>query len=171
MCTSLASVCSYCVQAHAWLRSLCLLLSLYLLYDELCLYFVKRPTLVSETKSRTENQLFPVITVCLLDGVDSAILAKLGYTATASPSHDYFFGNFMPFRNISDFSFVGWSGDGQHSKPLELMERAMLVQNTSLVSKARFSFKSSTEGSAAASFYKASKLITSNIFSMPLCFS
>ena len=150
------SVNKLCLQQNIWLRLLCLLVSLYLLYEELFLYMVKRPTLVSETKTRLDTQLFPVLSVCLVDGLDLKFLLDQGYEFSNSPAHEYFHGNFVPFRNKSGLPFHGWSGSGKeghlYRNSVEMMKRAMLIknQNASFILKAKFTLRSFNGGSNAA---------------------
>ena len=122
------------------LKLFCFLLSLWLLYGELFLFFVEKPTQSSEKKIKIDKISFPAISVCLVDGLDTQYLEGNGYGIGNVVAHDYFVGNFLSFRNITKVPFFGWSGV-MDMDPMEMMNRAMLVQNRSIISKAKYSVR------------------------------
>ena len=72
-----------------------------------------------------------------MDGLDTKYLEENGYGIGNVVTHDYFVVNFLSFRNITKVPFFGWSGV-MDMDPMEMMNRAMLVQNRSIISKAKF---------------------------------
>ena len=77
------------------------------------------------------------------------------YGITNVITHDYFVGNFLLFRNITKIPFIGWSG-ALDMEPMYMMRRAMVMQNRSITSKAKFSVK---ENSVASICEAAVKLM------------
>ena len=57
-------------------------ITIYLLYDELRIFFIEKPTLSSTTKSRLRPGNYPDIIICPVPGYDQAAIQRLGYESS-----------------------------------------------------------------------------------------
>ena len=76
-------------------------LTVVLLYDELLIFFIERPTMASIAKTALKPTNFPGIYICARSGFNQTELSKLGY------EHGYKYSRGFP----NDKHFIGWSGN------------------------------------------------------------
>ena len=62
------------------------IITILLLYDELNIFFIKKPTLSSVSKSQLRPQNFPDIIICPVPGFDQRAIERLGYNSSYSYS-------------------------------------------------------------------------------------
>ena len=107
---------------HFIFKTVCVFLSIYLLYLELYSFFIEKPTQTSLRKTALDPSTFPTISLCSFVGINLTYLKENGYG-----HHQYFNGIFK--------GGFGWSGI--HGRPaLELMDVAMILSNLTVVTEA-----------------------------------
>ena len=86
---------------HRLLKLSFILLTVYLLFDELILFFSTKPTLTTQVQTSLQTNQFPEALICSSPAFDQEKLISMGY----EHSHDYILG-------ILDGEFLhGWSGN------------------------------------------------------------
>ena len=107
------------IQDFNWLKFCFCLMTFCLLYTELQLFFVDRPTLTSTGKVELSPGHFPEILICPKHGYNKAMLDLHGYET----SFHYSAG--VPANE----TFYGWRGNLLNYSVKEVMERISLIKD------------------------------------------
>ena len=100
--------------------SLCIGLTLLLIYQELVNFVIIRPTSNSFAEKKLETTDIPEVVLCVDPGFNSKVLNKYGYKAVT-----YYRGT-MGYRT----PFVGWNGDENETKSSqEILEEALAPES------------------------------------------
>ena len=92
---------TYLLKDFRLLKLIFTLLTVVLLYDELLIFFIERPTMASIAKTALKPTNFPSIYICASRGFNQTELSKLGY------EHGYKYSRGFP----NGKQFLGWSGN------------------------------------------------------------
>lgn len=114
-------------------------ITIYLLYDELRIFLIEKPTLSSVTKSRLRPRNYPDIIICPVPGFDQAAIERLGYES----SYYYSMGSIAG-------GYTGWFGN----------------QTLNQQTKDFFVFKSSTDCPDIAAKFRVSDKLQNEEFEM-----
>ena len=74
-----------------------------LLYAELFTFSIEKPTQMSIKQVEMDQKIFPAISICLIDGLDSSPFDEMGYDSPIA----YFTG----FGRSEGIPFFGWVGE------------------------------------------------------------
>ena len=108
-------------------KFICILLTLFLVCQELFIFAVTKPTSTSNEEKGLEIIDFPEVVICLEPGFDANVLKKYVYQTDT-----YYRGSMN--RN----TFVGWNGGKEETKSSrEILEEALIVKSQH-VNKTRF---------------------------------
>ena len=96
--------------------SICLILTMCLIYQVLFTYVVEKPTSTSKEVRQLDVADLPEVVVCLDPGLNYTALAKYGY-----------YSSYMMGANQK--KFVGWNGggEGESKSSKDILEEALLV--------------------------------------------
>ena len=95
------------------------ILTLYLIFDGLLTYVVKKPTITSKEEKALHITHLPEVVVCSDPGLDYESLAKNGYYSS------YWKGALQPWGK-----FVGWNGGEKETKSSrDILEEVFLIPN------------------------------------------
>jgi hypothetical protein len=120
-------------------KTICIILTTFLIYEELLNYTVTKPTTTSSKQAFLDITTFPEIRVCMDPAWDPKAVARHGYMG------DYF------YRGSTDGdTFVGWNGVGGGDQVVE--DILSFHTDQPPFYKAYFTFKNKTKARAEISF-------------------
>jgi hypothetical protein len=120
-------------------KIICIILTTFLIYEELVSYTVTKPTTTSSKQARLDTNTFPEICVCMDPAWDAQAAAKHGYIG------EYF------YRGSTDGdTFVGWNGVEGDEQVIE--DILSFHADHPPFHKAYFTFKNHTNTRAEISF-------------------
>ena len=116
-------------------RSICALLTVFLICQDLFTFVVEKPTITSREEKGIDINDIPEVVICLEPGINTKVLEKYGYNMAR-----------RYYRGIVDDEFIGWNGNENETKSSnDILEEAITVKNednTKFITLARFKTKS-----------------------------
>ena len=101
------------------LKILFTILATYLIYDELTVFFIERPTYTSTEKRKMNTEDFPEIILCPEPSIDINAVTARGYQNTVG----YFKGRY----NDSDLQLIGWGGNTSEGEDVKIISEEISV--------------------------------------------
>ena len=111
---------TYLLKDFRLLKLIFTLLTVVLLYDELLIFFIERPTMASIAKTALKPTNFPSIYICARSGFNQTELSILGY------EHGYKYTRGFP----NDKHFIGWTGNQSDLSQEEVAVKISTIRTT-----------------------------------------
>ena len=99
------------------LKLICSVAAAWLIYDELRIFFINRPTSNSDEITRIGSEIFPNILICPMVPLDMPKLASKGYL--------HYFGYYLGL-DLPQTTFIGWGGVDQE-EPTALLDSLSMM--------------------------------------------